>query len=226
MRYWRSDKAYEVKNERRQRRLKNKGVAHHQGNRSLPQFMDAWVCSFWYTWTHIALNLFTSNHVCVFLSQRDSHDGEEINVVVGYALSKKGKAKDPNNRFDPQDGPEAYTNAGVHPKLVEYNAAFRQRHGDDKDPTTEPLDPELVMRLGGGKQHGSYWMANSAIDPTTTPTLREIRKSNSSSSSGIPIAPRQPSTTQMYTQMEVSVVPFVVHTRSTFASHTINHVRV
>ncbi|XP_021301420.1 extensin-like [Sorghum bicolor] len=45
-------------------------------------------------------------------------------------------------------------------------------------------------------------MANSAIDPTTTPTLREIRKSNSSSSSGIPIAPRQPSTTQMYTQME------------------------
>jgi hypothetical protein len=64
------------------------------------------------------------------------------------------------------------------------------------------------MRLGGGKQHGSYWMANIAISPTTTPTLREIRKAGSSSSSGIPIAPRRPST---YTQMEVSAVSFVVH---------------
>jgi hypothetical protein len=51
-------------------------------------------------------------------------------------------------------------------------------------------------------------MANNAISPATTPTLREIRKAGSSSSSGIPIAPRRPST---YTQMEVSAVSFVVH---------------
>jgi hypothetical protein len=51
-------------------------------------------------------------------------------------------------------------------------------------------------------------MANSAISPSTTPTLREIRKAGSSSSSGIPIAPRQPTT---YQQMEVSAVSFVVH---------------
>jgi hypothetical protein len=48
--------------------------------------------------------------------------------VVGYALSHKGKAKDLNNRWNPEDGPDAYTNMNVQPKLVEYNAAFRQSH--------------------------------------------------------------------------------------------------
>jgi hypothetical protein len=64
----------------------------------------------------------------VFSSQRASHGGEEINEVVGYALSHKGKAKDLNNRWNPEDGPDAYTNMNVQPKLVEYNAAFRQSH--------------------------------------------------------------------------------------------------
>jgi hypothetical protein len=97
----------------------------------------------------------------------------------------------------------------VQPKLVEYSAAFRQSHPEeDKDPFKEPLDTEIVMRLGGGKQHGSYWLANNAISSSTTPTLREIRKAGSSSSSGIPIAPRRPTT---YQQMEVSAVSFVVH---------------
>lgn len=137
--------------------------------------------------------------------------------MVGYALSHKGKAKDPDNRWNPEDGPDAYTNANVQPKLVEYSAAFRQSHPEeDKDPFKEPLDAELVMRLGGGKQHGSYWMANSAISLATTPTLREIRKAGSSSSSGIPIAPRRPST---YMQMEVSAVSFVVHSFHTSWLH-------
>jgi hypothetical protein len=122
--------------------------------------------------------------------------------VVGYALSHKGKEKDPDNRWNPEDGPTAYTNANIKPKLVEYSAAFRQSHlEEDKDPFKEPLDAELMMRLGGGKQHGSYWMANNTISSATTPTLREIRKAGSSSSSGIPIAPRQPS---MYTQIKRS----------------------
>jgi hypothetical protein len=145
----------------------------------------------------------------VFSLQRESHGGEEINEVMGYALSHKGKAKNPDNRWNPEDAPDTYTNANVQPKLVEYSAAFHQSHPkEDKDPFKEPLEAELVMRLGGGKQHGSYWMTNIAISPATTPTPREIRKAGSSSSSGIPIAPRRSST---YTQMELSVVSFVVH---------------
>jgi hypothetical protein len=30
---------------------------------------------------------------------------------------------------------------------------------------------QFVMRLGGGKKHGRYWMADSVIDTASTPTL-------------------------------------------------------
>jgi hypothetical protein len=83
--------------------------------------------------------------------------------MVGYALSHKGKATVPNNRYDPEGGLDAYTNANVHPKLAKYTTTFRRRHGE-KDPATKPLDMDLMVRLGGGKQHGKYWMANSAIN--------------------------------------------------------------
>jgi hypothetical protein len=125
----------------------------------------------------------------VFSSQSQAHGGEVVNEMVGYALSHKGKATAPDSRYDPEDGPDAYTNANVHPKLTEYTTAFHRRHGE-KDPATEPLDTDLMVRLGGGKQHGLYWMANSAIDPSSAPTLREIRRGGSSSSSDIPIARR------------------------------------
>jgi hypothetical protein len=76
--------------------------------------------------------------------------------MVGYALSHKGKATASNNRYDAKDGLDAYTNTNVHPKLAEYTTTFRRHHGEEKDPATEPLDTDHVVRLGGGKQHGQY----------------------------------------------------------------------
>ena len=147
----------------------------------------------------------------VFSSQTQSHGGYVVNEFMGYDLAHKGKATAADNVYDPVDGPDAYTNASVYPKLTEYTSAARQRHGETSDPATEPLDTDLLMRLGPGKQHGSYMMANSAIDPSSAPTLREIRRGGSSSSSDIPIAPRQPSSAQMFSQFQVSAVSFVVH---------------
>jgi hypothetical protein len=125
----------------------------------------------------------------VFSSQSQAHGGEVINEMVGHTLSHKGKATAPDNRYDPEDGLNTYTNANVHPKLVEYTTAFCRCHREEKDHATEPLDMDLVVRLGGGKQHGQYWMANSAIDPSSAPMLREIQRGGSSSSFDIPIAP-------------------------------------
>ena len=53
--------------------------------------------------------------------------------------------------YNPADGPEAYTNASIHSKLSEYTSAAHERHGEDFDPATQPLDTDLLMRLGGGK---------------------------------------------------------------------------
>jgi hypothetical protein len=75
---------------------------------------------------------------------------------MAYALAHKGKATAPEVPYNPTDEQEAYTNVSVHSKISKYTSAARQRHGEDFDPTTQPLDTDLLMRLGGGKQHGRY----------------------------------------------------------------------
>ena len=92
------------------------------------------------------------------------------------------------------DGPEAYTNASVHNKLSEYTSVARERHGEDFDPATQPLDIDLLMRMGGGKQHDRYWMADSTVDSASVPNLAEIRARSTSSS--LPIRSRQQSSQQ------------------------------
>jgi hypothetical protein len=79
---------------------------------------------------------------------------------------------DPSNVYSPVDEAEAYTNLNAYEKMADYTMAARAHHGDDFDPATEPLDTDISMRAGGGKQHGRYYMAHSAIDLTTVPTLR------------------------------------------------------
>lgn len=105
---------------------------------------------------------------------------------MGYALAHKGPATAPDNVYNPADGADAYTNASAYQKLAEYITAARTRHGEAFDPATQPLDTDLRMRMGGGKRHDRYYMANSAIDSATVPTLRQIR-SGSTSSSDVPI---------------------------------------
>ena len=146
----------------------------------------------------------------MFSSQSAAHQGQQINEFAGFALSHTGKSTAPDNVYDPASEPEKYTNARVHAKLTQYTEAAKQRYGDDFDPATEPLDTDLVMRLGGGKQHGRYWMANSAIDSSSVHRLSEIR-SRSTTSSDIPIAPRHQSSTQMMQAFQVITVSFVVH---------------
>jgi hypothetical protein len=73
-----------------------------------------------------------------------------------YALAHKGKATAPEVTYNPVDGPKAYTSASVHSKLSEYTSAAHECHGEDFDLATQPLDIDLLMRLGGGKQHGRY----------------------------------------------------------------------
>ncbi|PVH34653.1 hypothetical protein PAHAL_8G267300 [Panicum hallii] len=65
----------------------------------------------------------------------------------------------------------------------------REVHGPEYDPTTEDLDTEIVMRVGGGKKKGRYWIADGAIDSSSTPTLSQIRARSTSASSAI--RPRQ-----------------------------------
>jgi hypothetical protein len=59
----------------------------------------------------------------------------------------KGKAAS-DVTYNPDDGPEAYTNPAVY-SLHDYTAMVQEVHGPDYDPSTEPIDPDVLMRVGG-----------------------------------------------------------------------------
>ena len=68
--------------------------------------------------------------------QTRAHGGQPINPYTGYCLANKGKATAPDNVYNPEDGPEAYTNPSVHSRISEYTEVARSLHGSDHDPST------------------------------------------------------------------------------------------
>ena len=77
--------------------------------------------------------------------------------------------------YNPDDGPEAYTIPAVYSRLHDYTAMAQEVHGLEYDPRTEQIDPDVLMRVGGGKRHGRYWIADGAIYSSSTPTLSQVR---------------------------------------------------
>jgi hypothetical protein len=52
--------------------------------------------------------------------------------------------------YNPDDGPEAYSNLVVYSRLNEYSAMAQKVHGPDYDPRTKDNDGDVLMRVGGG----------------------------------------------------------------------------
>jgi hypothetical protein len=206
---WRTPEAYETRRKKSGYAKGKVGPSHHQGSRSLGEYMDTWV-----PFTLICLFIHLLSHsfslrviILVFSSQTQSHDDQVINEFTGYILSHQGKAIDSENVYDLARGPDAITNQNVYDKVVQYIKVVRTCHGADYDPSTEPLDMDILMRMGGGKQHDKYFIAHSVIDPAIVPSLREVRHSGSSvgTSSDVPIQPRRPSSTQMMAVVQVTI---------------------
>jgi hypothetical protein len=105
-------------------------------------------------------------------------------------MAHKGKATF-NVTYNPDGRPEAYNNPAVYNCLHDYTAMPQEVHGPEYDLRTEQIDPDVLMRVGGGKRHGRYWIADGAIDSSYTPTLSQVRARSTSSSPAI--RPRQDS---------------------------------
>jgi hypothetical protein len=73
--------------------------------------------------------------------------------------------------YNPEDPPEAYSNPSVYTRINEYTSVARSLHRDDYDPSSQDFDPEVVMRIGGGKKHGRYYLGDGIIDAASTPSL-------------------------------------------------------
>ena len=158
-----------------------------------------------YVTTHIlscqcSIDIFLS---CCYFSQNARHPGEEINTYQAYALAHKGKAT-ADIHFNPNDPPEAYSNPSIHSRLTSYSDMAKQVHGPEHDPSAHDLDGEVVMRVGGGKKHGRYYLGDSVIDTASTPTLSQIRARSTGSDPGI-----LPRPSQSYSSVQVISVTFI-----------------
>jgi hypothetical protein len=111
---------------------------------------------------------------------------------MAYAMAHKGRATSYVS-YNPEDPPSAYNNATVHSRLSQYIEVAKEIHGLEYDPTTANLDGEVVMRAGGGKKHGRYWIGDNTIDTAATPSLSQIRARSTRSS---PAIRERPSTAQ------------------------------
>jgi hypothetical protein len=97
-----------------------------------------------------------SKNMLLSFSQSAVHGGQPIGQLMAYALVHMGLAKS-NIEYNPDAGPEAYTNSSVHTRLTSYTEAARSVHGPNYDLRTEErLDPELVMRVGEGRKNGRF----------------------------------------------------------------------
>jgi hypothetical protein len=99
-------------------------------------------------------------------------------------------------------GPRPTPTPAVYSRLHDYTAMAQEVHGPDYDPSTEPIDPDVLMRVGGGKRYGWHWIADGAIDSSSTPTLSQVRARSTGSSPAI--RPRHDSSQQRIQQLEVS----------------------
>jgi hypothetical protein len=127
---------------------------------------------------------------------------------MAYAIAHKGKATS-DVSHNPEDPPEAYNNPTVYTRINEYTSAARSLHGDDYDPSSQDFDPEVVMRIGGGKKHGWYYLGDGVINATSTPSLSQIRARSMDAS--IPIRPRPETSQQRILSLQVIPVLFVIH---------------
>ena len=93
---------------------------------------------------------------------------------MAYCMAHKGKATS-DVSYNPTDPPEAYSNQSVHMRITEYTEMGKVLHGDTWDPATQSLSGEAIMRAGGEKKHGGYWLANNVVDTASTPTLSQLQ---------------------------------------------------
>jgi hypothetical protein len=88
-------------------------------------------------------------------------------------MAHKGKATS-DVTYNPDDRSEAYNNPTIYYHLSEYTAIAQEVHGQDYDLRTDDIDGDVLMRDGGGKRHGRYWIADEATGSSSTPTLSQV----------------------------------------------------
>ena len=92
----------------------------------------------------------------------------------------------------------------------------RQVHGPDWDPSSQPFDGEVNMRVGGGKKHGRYYIGDGLVDTASTPTLSQIRARSTANSPAIRPQPGHTPTAVRVTAPSAGTLGYFLFIHSSF----------
>jgi hypothetical protein len=77
--------------------------------------------------------------------------------------------------FNPDAPAEAYSDPTVHAKVRDYAEAVRALRGSEHNLSTEPLETEVIVRLGQGRKHERLWIADGADSSSSARSLFDVR---------------------------------------------------
>ena len=131
-----------------------------------------------------------------------------VSEFGAWAVSHMGPVKS-GVVFNPDAPAQAYSDPSVHAKVRDYVEAVRALRGSDHNLSTEPLETEVIVRLGQGRKHGPLWIANGADSSSSAPSLSDVRARSTARS--LPIHVRPTPTLSRVDELQVIPVSLVVH---------------
>jgi hypothetical protein len=131
-----------------------------------------------------------------------------VSEFGAWAVSHMGSVKS-GVSFNPDAPAQAYSDPTVHAKVRDYTDAVRALRGSDTDLRTEPLETEVIVRLGQGRKHGRLWIADGADSSVSAPSLSDVRARSTGRS--LPIRARPTPTLSRVDELTVIPVSLVVH---------------
>ncbi|XP_066378002.1 uncharacterized protein [Miscanthus floridulus] len=142
------DPAYIAKHEQgKRKRALRTAPTHHQGSRNLPAFKRA---------------------------LEVAHPDVPVSKFGAWAVSHMGPVKF-GVVFNPDATAQAYSDPSVHAKVRDYTEAVRALRCSYHNLSTEPLETEVIVRLGQGRKHGRLWIADDVDSSSSAPSLSDMR---------------------------------------------------
>ena len=131
-----------------------------------------------------------------------------VSEFGAWAVSHMGPVKS-GVVFNPDAPAQAYSDPSIHAKVRDYTEAVRALRGSDHNLSTEPLETEVIVRVGQGKKHGRLWTADDADSSSSAPSLSDVRARSTARS--LPIRARPTPTLSRVDELQVILVSLVVH---------------
>ena len=131
-----------------------------------------------------------------------------VSEFSAWAVSHMGRVKS-GVVFNPDAPAHAYSDPTIHGKVRDYTEAVRALRGSDYNLSTEPLETEVIVRIGQGRKHGRLFIADSADSSSSAPSLSNVRARSTERS--LPIRARPTPTLSRVDELQVIPVSLVVH---------------